>query len=139
MIRSQDTAGKGYSVTVDALDNLANWTKFRPKLCQGCTAGCCRLPVEANAFDMVRLGLLHEDEACGGLKKAAKHLLSTGKIRQFRASTGLFTLMQTMAGDCTYLGPDRRCTVYENRPGVCRRFPEVGPRPGYCPARKIER
>jgi Fe-S-cluster containining protein len=117
------------------LDRLVNWTPFRPSLCRGCWAGCCRLPVEATAADLVRLDLLAEDEAQGSLKKAARRLLSAGKIRQFRASTGVFTLAQTPAGDCIFLGArDRLCSVYDQRPAVCRRFPAIGPRPGHCPA-----
>ncbi|MEX8496351.1 YkgJ family cysteine cluster protein, partial [Leptothrix ochracea] len=27
----------------------------------------------------------------------------------------------------------RRCTVYEQRPNTCRKHPQVGPKPGYCP------
>lgn len=123
---------KGYA----DLDQLSKWTRFRPSLCRGCWAGCCRLPVEANAADLVRLGILGEDEAAGSLKKAARRLTTAGLVHQFRASTGIFTLAQTPGGDCIYLGADRQCTVYDRRPGVCRRFPETaGPRVGHCPAR----
>ena len=126
--------------TYPDLDKLSNWTRFRPSLCRGCWAGCCRLPVEATADDLVRLGLLSADEAQGSLKKAARRLMAAGVVHQFRASTGLFTLAQTPDGDCIYLGKDDRlCTVYERRPSVCRRFPEVGPRPGHCPARQVRR
>ena len=117
------------------LDKLSNWTRFKPRLCQGCGAGCCRLPVEANAADLRRLGLLSEDQAEGSLKKAARQLIAAGKVRLYRAATGIFTLAQTPDGDCIFLGKeDRLCQVYDRRPEVCRRFPQIGPRPGYCPA-----
>lgn len=116
-------------------DRLSLWTKFRPSLCKGCYAACCRLPVEATAQDLVRLGLVSMDEVSGSLKKVARRLQSEGMIRHFRASTGKFTLAQTPSGDCIYLGAkDRLCTVYDRRPGVCRQFPTIGPRPGHCPA-----
>lgn len=100
-------------------------------------AGCCTLPVEASAEDLVRLGLLTEDEAQGSLKKPARRLISAGIIRSFRARTGLFTLEQRDGRDCIYLGKvDRRCTVYDKRPDVCRKFPSIGPRPGFCPYQK---
>jgi Fe-S-cluster containining protein len=95
------------------------------------------LPVEATADDMVRLGLISPDDAGGSLKKIARRLTSEGIVHSFRATTGLFTLAQTPAGDCIYLHPvQRQCTVYEKRPSVCRRFPEIGPRPGFCPMRE---
>jgi Fe-S-cluster containining protein len=119
------------------VDRLSTWIPYRPSFCKSCWAGCCRLPVEAGVDDMVRLGLVHEDEARGSLKKIARKLISDGRVHNFRASTGLFTLAQTPAGDCVYLDPKtRHCTTYETRPEVCRRFPTtLGPKPGFCPAK----
>lgn len=122
------------------LDRLSNWRRFdSPAMCNGCWAACCTLPVEASAQDLVRLGLLGEDETIGSLKKAARRLMSEGHVKSFRAKSGLFTLSQRADdGSCLFLGKeDRRCTVYERRPDVCRRFPEIGPRPGHCPAHKV--
>ena len=84
------------------------------------------------------MGLLTDDEIHdGGLKKAARRLEAAGVIRNFRGKTRLFTLTQRPNGDCIYLGAaDRRCTIYATRPDVCRKFPEIGPRPGHCPAQK---
>jgi Fe-S-cluster containining protein len=115
-------------------DKLSAWSKFRPSLCKRCYAACCRLPVEATPSDLVRLGVVQEDEISGSLKRIARRLQSEGVIRHFRASTGKFTISQTPGGDCIYLGSDRRCMVYDQRPDVCRNFPNIGPRPGFCPA-----
>jgi len=83
----------------------------------------------------MRLGLLTEDEAASSLKKAAKRLMKEGYVRSFSAKTGVFILEQRHGRDCLFLGEkDRLCTVYEKRPEVCRMFPKIGPRPGYCPA-----
>lgn len=115
-------------------EKLSNWTKFRPSLCKGCYAACCRLPVEATASDLVRLGVVHEDEVAGSLKKVAKRLESDGVIRHFRSGSGKFTIAQKANGDCIFLGADRLCEVYDRRPDVCRNFPEIGPRSGFCPS-----
>ena len=139
--RPLDETASKRSITYETSENMPDferlslWTKFRPSLCKGCYAACCRLPVEATADDLVRLGLIAQDEASGSLKKVARRLQSEGVVRHFRASTGKFTLAQTPSGDCLYLGPkDRLCTVYDRRPDVCRKFPTIGPRPGHCPA-----
>ena len=118
------------------IDRPSTWRPYRSGLCQGCEAGCCQLPVEADAADLVRLGLLHGDEAAGSLKKAARRLIKERVVRSFRAATGLFTLEQKANRDCVFLDENRRCRVYDKRPEVCRRFPTIGPRPGFCPAKK---
>lgn len=115
----------------------STWARFRPSLCNGCNAGCCRLPVEVTSADLLRMGLISEDEAQGSLKRAARRLMDDGIVQSFRARTGLFILTQRHNGDCVFLGEsDRLCTIYEKRPDTCRNFPRIGPRPGYCPSRR---
>lgn len=117
-------------------DLPSTWVKFRPSLCVGCTSLCCSLPLEVDQEDLLRLGLMTEDEVEGSLKKVARRLQSEGKIRSFRASTGLFMMAQKQNGECIFLNDKKQCSVYENRPRVCREFPTIGPRPGYCPCIK---
>lgn len=117
------------------IDRLSTWVKYRKNLCEGCWAGCCTLPVEVSAVDLMRLELITEDEAAASLKKVAKRLIKEGFVQAFNPRTQLFVLEQRSGRDCIFLGKDRRCTVYEKRPEVCRGFPtRLGPRPGWCPA-----
>lgn len=117
----------------------SEWIKYRTGMCKGCWGGCCTLPVEASAVDLIRLGLITEDEAAVSLKKVARRLESEGMIQAFVARTQLFVLEQRHGRDCIFLHPKTRlCTVYEKRPEVCRQFPKIGPRPGFCPQTKIE-
>lgn len=119
------------------IDRPSSWPKYRAGLCDGCWAGCCTLPVEVSAFDLIRLGLITEDEAAASLKKVARRLSKEGLVRDLNPRTGIFTLEQRGGRDCVFLGEkDRLCTVYERRPEVCRTFPKIGPRPGYCPAKR---
>lgn len=88
----------------------------------------------------MRLEVLTIDEAATSLKKAFRRLHKEGIVRSYHASTGLFILEQRNGRDCIFLHPTTRlCTVYEKRPEVCRRFPKIGPRPGYCPETKIKK
>ena len=113
--------------------------KYRTGMCQGCWGGCCTLPVEVSAFDLMRLELIGEDEASGSLKKVARRLMKDGKIQHFNPRNQIFVLEQRQGRDCIYLHPKTRlCTVYEKRPQVCRSFPKIGPRPGYCPQQIVE-
>ncbi len=115
------------------------WKLYKKGMCEGCWAGCCTLPLEVSAFDLMRLELITIDEAASSLKKVAKRLMKEGVVRSFHGSTGVFIIEQRFGRDCIFLGQeDRRCTVYEKRPEVCRQFPKIGPKPGYCPAGKIK-
>jgi Fe-S-cluster containining protein len=114
----------------------STWKKYRNGLCEGCFAGCCTLPLEVSAYDLIRLEVLSEDEAASSLKKAARRLSKAGIIQSYHANSGLFIIEQRHGRDCIFLHEKtRKCTVYEKRPEVCRAFPKIGPRPGYCPVR----
>ena len=116
---------------------ISTWKKYRPGLCHGCWAGCCTLPVEVTTSDLVRMELAGPDEVQGSLKKLARRLMQEGWVKSFRARSGLFTLQQRVGDECVFLDEQRRCTIYDKRPDVCRRFPDIGPKPGFCPAGKI--
>jgi Fe-S-cluster containining protein len=115
----------------------STWPKYRSGMCEGCWAGCCTLPVEVSASDLIRLELITEEEAAVSLKAVAKKLLKQKIIQAFSPKTQIFVLDQRYGEDCVFLGRrDRLCTVYEKRPEVCRQFPKIGPRPGFCPSKK---
>jgi Fe-S-cluster containining protein len=114
--------------------------KYRKGLCQGCWGGCCTLPVEVSAADLIRLELISEEEAAESLKKVARRLEKEGIIQAYSPQAQLFVLEQRNGRDCIFLGAkDRLCQVYEKRPEVCRQFPKIGPRPGFCPASKANK
>ena len=113
----------------------STWKPYKNGLCEGCWAGCCTLPLETSAYDLIRIGVISEDEAASSLRKAAKKLSKEGIIQSYHANSGLFIIEQRVNGDCIFLDEKtRQCTVYDRRPEVCRTFPKIGPRPGYCPA-----
>ncbi len=118
-------------------DKPWTWVSYREGLCQGCYSGCCTMPVEVKSEDLVRLGVADGLEIEQSPKKVFKDLKKRGIVVSYREGTGLFMLTQRSNGDCFFLDAKTRlCTVYEKRPGVCRQFPSIGPRPGFCPAVK---
>lgn len=118
-------------------DKPWTWVKYREGLCKGCYGSCCTMPVEIKAEDLVLLELATEDELARSAKKVAKRLIKQGTLSSYRESSGNFMLTQKASGDCYFLDRQTRlCTVYEKRPGVCREFPSVGPRTGFCPFKK---
>ncbi|MDD3354132.1 YkgJ family cysteine cluster protein [Zoogloea sp.] len=117
------------------VDRLTTWTRYRNGLCADCAAHCCTMPVEVRVADLVRLEWVDPFEAeHEAPKQIARRLTKTGQIGHFNFKQGIFTLARRASGDCHLLDPlTRRCTVYERRPETCRRHPQVGPRPGFCP------
>ena len=126
------------SLFIDHHQTPSRWTKYRPSLCLNCQSDCCRLPVEVTADDLLRMDLISVDQALGSLKKTYNHLRKQGIVISFRARTGIFTLAQRSNGDCQFLDKQRNCSIYFKRPQTCRNFPEIGPRPGFCPSREAK-
>lgn len=118
----------------------STWRKYSgPAMCQGCHGLCCTLPVEVSVSDLIRLGLTNEDEASESLKKLFKRLHKEGFVKSFHPTRMLFVLEQQAHEECVFLDvKSRLCKVYDRRPEVCRQFPKIGPRPGYCPSLKKE-
>ena len=117
------------------IQDPTTWLKYKNGMCVGCWSGCCTLPVEANLFDLIRLELISEEEAAmTPPAQIAKALQKRGIVRQYQNKSQLFILEQRAGRDCLFLHPETRlCTVYEKRPTVCRSFPKIGPKPGFCP------
>ncbi len=120
------------------VQNLNSWRPFLKKLCEGCWAGCCTMPVEMSPTDLVRLGLATEDEISFSLPEVADRLLAKKIIQGYAEKKQIFVLAQVSGRDCVYLDKNRLCKVYDKRPRVCREFPKIGPKPGFCPeSRKL--
>ncbi|MBL7544933.1 MAG: YkgJ family cysteine cluster protein [Bdellovibrionaceae bacterium] len=118
------------------IDRPSTWRKFSSdEACRSCNASCCTMPVEVTLSDLIRLNLVSEDEVQNlTVRKIAKRLVKEKWITSYREATGLFMLTQKANRDCIFLDSKTRlCTSYSTRPDVCRQFPAIGPRPGYCP------
>jgi Fe-S-cluster containining protein len=91
------------------------------------------MPVEVTSQDLIRLNYIDANET--SMKKSGARLIAEKIVKSYRASTGLFMLSQQADGSCVFLDmKSRRCTVYENRPEMCRKFPtEMGIRLSFCP------
>ncbi|MBD3419863.1 MAG: YkgJ family cysteine cluster protein [Chitinivibrionales bacterium] len=81
------------------------------KLCKKCTALCCRhvalnieKPTTKQDYDNIRWYLMHKNVHVS-IDHENEWLLE-------------------FVTDCEYLGPRNECTNYENRPKVCRDYPE---------------
>ena len=123
------------SISLVDVDRTETWTRYRAGLCDSCAANCCTMPVEIRLADLVRLGLVDAFEAEHEEPRLiARRLVKAKQVERYNQKDGIFTMARRANGDCQFLDEaTRRCSVYEQRPGTCRKHPQVGPRPGYCP------
>ncbi len=118
-------------------DKPWTWVPYKEGLCNSCYGSCCTMPVEVTSEDLVRLELATQDEIDQSTRKVAKRLIKEGVLSSYREATGLYMMTQRPNGECYFLDyKTRLCNVYAKRPGVCRKFPEIGPKPGFCPHKK---
>lgn len=110
------------------------WTKFKPSLCKTCFATCCHdMPLEVSVPDLIRLGFIKKEDAVEDLNLIATRLKRQKIIQRFHPKKMVFVIAQKKNKDCIFLDEERRCTVYLKRPEICRQFPHIGPKPGFCP------
>ena len=123
------------SIHIVDVDRCDTWTRYRQGLCDSCMANCCTMPVEVKLADLVRLTLVDPFEAeHEEPRQIAKRLTKAGIVERYNTKAEVFTLKRRADGDCQYLDArTRRCTVYDLRPATCRKHPQIGPRPNYCP------
>lgn len=123
------------SIHLVDVDRLETWTRWRAGLCDSCAANCCTMPLEVRLADLVRLGLVDAFEAEHEEPRLiARRLIKLRQIERYSHKDGVYTMARRAGGDCQFLDAQtRRCTVYEQRPNTCRKHPQVGPRPGFCP------
>ncbi len=116
------------------MDDTSTWIPYNRRLCNGCRALCCTMPVEVKLADLIRMGVITEFEAGEPVKQLVRKLKKAGVVERYSSKNQVFTLVRLANNDCLYLeGISRKCRIYENRPDTCRNHPLVGPRPGYCP------
>ena len=113
-----------------------SWVPFNPSMCKGCWAGCCTMPVQVSSEELYHMGFIKAEKVNGPLKRIAQRLIKAGILKSFNARTRLFRLKQKENGDCVFLSANRLCTIYENRPSICRGFQFNSVRPGFCPSQR---
>ena len=102
--------------------------------CAKCPAYCCTYSdIEVTNYDIERLAKLFDLDFRQAEARFTK-MDSLGKVKILRHKKD-----QIFDSACMFLDQEkRRCTVYESRPGVCRKFP-AGNTCGYYDFLRFER
>lgn len=88
--------------------------------CSKCPAYCCSYEyIIVTKRDIERLGKRFNLNYERAEHRFTKMIKGYGRVLRHREDT-------IFKSTCQFLHPtERRCTVYEHRPGVCREFPET--------------
>jgi Fe-S-cluster containining protein len=113
-------------------DRPGTWRKFKPGLCDSCTAGCCFQVLEVSLDELVSMKVIDEDVARIYEPKRIVRDFSRW-IEKYTSKTNKFTINRLVDGRCIFLNQSNRCTIYEHRPKTCRDYPFPSSRPGFCP------
>lgn len=126
--------GKKITIPVVAKDKAKTKSPRKTYDCAKCPGYCCSYQlIEINKRDIARLGRHFELEYEQAEERFTKYDASQ-KARVLRHHKD--KVFDTI---CMFFDQkDRRCTVYEARPGVCRDYP-IAPRCGYYDFLKFER
>ena len=102
--------------------------------CSKCPAYCCSYPeIEITKRDIARLARHFGIEFDRAVERFTKYDKNKGLYMLRPRKDHIFVSM------CALFDQEkRRCTVYEARPGVCRKYPDA-PRCGYYEFLKFER
>ena len=111
----------------------------KPRLrynCSKCPGYCCsHARIAVSDFDIARLAR-HFDLTTGQAKRASP--ITTRPRKSTSRSCGTSVITSTSRSAASSTPSERRCTIYEARPNVCRKYP-YGNRCGYYDFLKFER
>ena len=84
------------------VDDLNTWAKYQKKMCDHCKGTCCSLPVEVQAKDLVRMGVIDAFELDENMKRIFKRLSKQQLVEHYHTKSEMFTLARMANGDCLY-------------------------------------
>jgi Fe-S-cluster containining protein len=100
--------------------------------CQSCIGACCR---EGTILPLTKTEVAHMRR--GG---TVLNVIDDETRAEAPRSPGFRKEFYELASDCGYLDPETyRCTAYQERPGICQKFPEGGMRCGLMLASQLKR
>ena len=91
--------------------------------CDNCQEKCCPPRVVISLFDLVRFIENGLDEHVSGAFKGFVELYLAEDGKDIDLSHPHMFPTDPDAKDCVFLDEDRKCSIYENRPFVCRSYP----------------
>ena len=91
--------------------------------CDKCEKKCCPPRVAISLFDVARFMDNGMEDSITGTFDGFVNLFLSDDGHDVRLSHAYMKPDSSDAKDCVFLGEDRKCSIYDNRPGICRSYP----------------
>ena len=114
---------KDVILSIDDMGDLEN--TFPAPDCDNCQKKCCPPRVVISLFDLARFMDDGLDEHVAGKFKGFVELYLSENGKDVDLGHPHMFPTDPDAKDCVFLDEDRKCSIYENRPFVCRSYPMV--------------
>lgn len=93
--------------------------------CDNCEKKCCPSRVVVSLFDVVRFIENGLDERVSGKFEGFVDLFLSDDGKDIDLKRPHMFPIDSDAKDCVFLGEDRKCSIYDERPLICRSYPVV--------------
>lgn len=91
--------------------------------CERCLEKCCPAGVAVSLFDVARFIDLGLERFLSGTFEGYVELFLSDDASKVKLSRPYMAPSSPDARDCVFLNEERKCSIYENRPLICRAFP----------------
>ncbi len=109
-------------LTMEDMGDLKN--TFPIPDCSNCEEKCCPRGVAVSLFDVARFTEIDLDQFLAGVFKGYVELFfAENGGKDVDLSRPYMAGADTKAKDCVFLDEEGKCSIYENRPFICRSYP----------------
>jgi len=108
-------------LSMDNMGDLVN--TFPVPNCDKCEKKCCPPRVAISLFDVARFMDYGMADSVAGTFDGYVNLFLSDDGRDAKLSHAYIMPNSSDAEDCVFLGEDRKCSIYDKRPGICRSYP----------------
>lgn len=109
------------TLSIEGKGDLKN--TFPVPNCDKCEKKCCPPRVVISLYDVARFIDRGSDKYIAGTFEGFVKLFLSDDGKDVELSRPYMAAADSEAGDCVFLDEDRKCSIYEDRPFICRAYP----------------
>jgi Fe-S-cluster containining protein/uncharacterized coiled-coil protein SlyX len=114
-------SSEDFTLSIEGKGDLKN--TFPVPSCDKCERKCCPPRVVISLYDVARFMDKGLGEHIAGTFEGFVKLFLSDDGKDVELSRPYMAVTDSEAGDCVFLDEDRKCSIYEDRPLICRAYP----------------